>query len=319
VTEVFATTWDDKVRVSAQRLGASKGDRFELVGAERLTRAEFEECFNKHLSPEMRNVELTVEPSPTIKIDETSLSLKDLNLRTHASDAVLRSRLEPAKGDLTVYADGRSIPQRNSHLYLWYSSLERKSWVTFTSGKHQFTPDRLKIQTDSLEIPPAVDRKVLQESVRLYSSEGIEGKFKFRMDRDMVYCINNRLVWAAREDRFTHERGSIAEDLSVCALEAGGWTEIKRHPLADRPDSHSASMHGPDSLMEWNQTSEESFHEIKWWDDARTAWSYALTQVAKARQTWIPDAGQRVDGAFIDILDMKRLSSEGVLHVKRVW
>lgn len=101
--------------------------------------------------------------------------------------------------------------------------------MTYTQGSHQFTPDRLTVQSGSLEFPPIIDSKLLRESLRLDSNEGIEGKLKFRIDRDVAEAINDRLTWASRTERFTHEIGSIAEELSVCVMEAGGWTELKRH------------------------------------------------------------------------------------------
>jgi hypothetical protein len=317
--EVFVTMRGDHARVSASGLGFSAGDKLELATAEMCRLADFASRFNTHLSREMQNVRLDLKPNPSLEVDGSNLRLEGPKLQTYDSQIVLRSRLESFQDGRVVYADGRTIPPSGSKVYLWYSGLERQSWITYTSGRHQHTPNRLTVQKELGEVPPAIDGKLMQESMRLYSTEGVEGRLKFRVTQDLVDRINNRLVWAAQTDRFTHERGSIAEELSVCVLEAGGWKELKRHPLADRPSSHSANEHGPDSLMEWKPTSTDSFHEIKWWDDPGAARSYARTQVFESRETWISRGGRRVGGAFIDILDMKRMSREGELHVERVW
>ncbi|MDG6910305.1 MAG: hypothetical protein JRN08_08045, partial [Nitrososphaerota archaeon] len=183
----------------------------------------------------MRNLRLKVEGGASLQVDELNLRLKSDALRTHSSRALLKSGVEwsGAKGS-DLILDGKSISSADCVIGLWYDARERQSRITCKVGKHVYEPQRILSLTEVDSSPARIDKGTLQGKVELVSKEGIEGKYRFRLDRETADLLDRRLTWASSKGRFKYEKGGLAEDLCASILEAAGWEEVRRHPLSTR-------------------------------------------------------------------------------------
>lgn len=318
-TEAFATIKGNHVAIPLTRMGVGVHDRVELSSASKYLKQDFVSDFNKHLPATLLNLRLSYEDRPSLLVDGASLRLRPTELRTHSSRVLLESSIERIEQNQRLFIDGRERTPTDCTLSLWYSGVERQSRVTCKVGKHMFAPYKLSSRPELVEAPAKVDKGFLKDKIELVSREGVEGKYRFRLDREAAETIDHRLGWAKRNGRFSYEKGGVAEDLCASVLEDAGWEEVRRHPLSLRASFMASNEHGPDSLMRLLQTSEYSFHEMKWWGEVGAAKSTARNQLGLGKQTWRSNDGPAVVGAYIDLVDMKPNGLDGTIHVERAW
>jgi hypothetical protein len=318
--EAFATMTKWRVTISLTHLDVGVHDKLELSAASKYREGDFAFDFNKHLPPSMRNLRLSFEQRASLQVDKIVLNLNSTELQTYSSRVLLKSTVEAGQQSNThLYLDGRHVSTSDCVLSLWYHALERQSRVTCRVGKHVFQPEQVTCPSEREAEPPKIDKKFLQGRAELTSKEGVEGRYRFRLDREAIEAINQRLRWAGEHRRYKYEKGGIAEDLCSSVLETAGWEEVRRHPLSNRLTYMASNEHGPDSLMRLTQNSRHSFHEMKWWQNLQTAWDEAKTQLDEVGNIRRLRDGTNIMGAYIDLLDMKPNSPNGVVHVKQAW